>query len=76
MWGLGTGCSECEIVVGGSCIPCPNGVDFPECAGCVNGVRPEQTDVTKDIVVPVVIGVITTLTIALITTKLLNAKAA
>jgi hypothetical protein len=69
---LGTSCSDCEIVVGDTCIPCPSGSDFPECAGCVNGARPERTDVTKDIVVPVVIGVLTTLTIALITTKLMK----
>lgn len=69
---LGSACSDCEIVVGSDCIPCPNGSDFPECAGCVNGVRPEKTDVTKDIVVPVVVGVVTTLVIALITTKLMK----
>lgn len=69
---LGASCSECEIVFGSACVPCPNGVDFPECAGCVDGMRPEKTDVTKDIMLPVVIGVITTLTIALITTKLLK----
>lgn len=71
---LAGGCSECEIVVGDSCIPCPNGADFPECAGCIDGARPEKTDVTKDVLVPVVIGVVTTLTIALITTKLLKQK--
>lgn len=69
---LGAACSECEIVVGDTCIPCPNGLDFPECAGCIDGARPERTDVTKDIVMPVVIGVLTTLTIALITTKLIS----
>lgn len=69
---LGAACSDCEIVVGDACIPCPNGLDFPECAGCIDGVRPERTDVTKDIVIPVVIGVISTLTIALITTKLIG----
>lgn len=69
---LGAGCSECEIVVGDMCVPCPNGVNFPECAGCFDGARAEKTDVTKDIFVPVVVGVITTLTIALLTTKLLK----
>lgn len=74
MRALSGGCSECEIVVGDSCIPCPNGAgaDFPECAGCIDGARPEKTDLTKDVVVPVVIGVLTTLTIALITTKLMK----
>lgn len=69
---LGAACSDCEIVAGDMCVPCPNGVDFPECAGCINGTRAETTDVTKDIVVPVIVGVITTLTIALLTTKLLK----
>lgn len=69
---LGSACSDCEIVVGSDCIPCPNGSGFPECAGCIDGVRPEKTDVTKDIVVPVVVGVVTTLVIALITTKLMK----
>ncbi len=69
---LGTACADCEIVVGSECIPCPNGSDFPECAGCANGSRAERTDVTKDVLVPVVVGVLTTLAIALITTKLLQ----
>lgn len=69
---LGSACSDCEIVVGSDCIPCPSGSDFPECAGCVNGTRAERTDVTKDIMVPIVVGVLTTLAIALITTKLLK----
>lgn len=69
---LGSACSDCEIVVGSDCIPCPNGSNFPECAGCVDGARTERTDVTKDIVVPIVVGVLTTLAIALITSKLLK----
>lgn len=69
---LGSACSDCEIVVGDTCIPCPDGTNFPECAGCVNGIRAEHADVTKDIVVPVVVGVLTTLTIALITSKLIK----
>lgn len=71
MW-LGDVCSDCSIVVGGGCIPCPNGSDFPECAGCVDGARAERTDMTRDILIPVVIGVATTLCIALITTKLMK----
>ncbi len=67
---LGSACADCEIVVGSDCIPCPNGSDFPECFGCVNGVRAERTDVTKDVLVPVVVGVLTTLAVALIVNKL------
>ncbi len=69
---LGSACADCEIVVGSDCIPCPNGSDFPECAGCVNGVRSERTDVTKDVLVPVVVGVLTTLAVALIVNKLVK----
>lgn len=67
---LGDVCGDCQIVVGNDCLPCPNNSDFPECSGCINGTRPEKTDVTKDIVVPVVIGVLTTLAVALIAKKL------
>ncbi len=69
---LGSACSDCEIVVGADCIPCPNGSDFPECAGCIDGARPERTDFVRDLGVPIVIGVLTTLAIALITTKLMK----
>lgn len=69
---LGAACGECEIVVGSDCVPCPHGSDFPECSGCVNGARAERTDFTKDIGVPIVVGVLTTLAIALITSKLLK----
>jgi len=69
---LGDACGDCQIVVGDSCLPCPNGDGFPECAGCVDGMRPVKTDVTKDVLVPVVIGVFTTLAVALIAHKLLN----
>lgn len=69
---LGAACSDCEFIVGSDCIPCPHGSDFPECVGCVNGSRPESTDFVKDLGVPIVIGVLTTLAIALITTKLMK----
>ena len=69
---LGSACSDCEIVVGADCIPCPPGSDFPECAGCLDGARPERTDVTKDIMIPIVVGVLTTLAISLIVTKLIK----
>ncbi len=67
---LGDACGDCQIVVGTDCLPCPNSADFPECAGCVNGVRPVKTDVARDVLVPVVIGVLTTLAAAFIVHKL------
>jgi hypothetical protein len=67
---LGDVCGDCMIVVGGDCIPCPNGSSFPECAGCIDGARPEKTDITRDLLVPVAIGVVTTLAIAFVTRKL------
>jgi len=69
---LGAGCGECEIVVGDGCIPCPAGADFPECAGCIDGTRPEQTDLVRDFLIPIGIGVATTLTVALIAKQLLK----
>lgn len=40
MSGLGDVCPPCYINSGGDCEICPDGADdFPECAGCVNGVR-------------------------------------
>ena len=69
---LGDACGDCQIVVGDGCLPCPNGSDFPECQGCVDGARTAKTDVTKDVLVPVVIGVVTTLAAAFLAHKLLN----
>jgi hypothetical protein len=69
---LGDACGDCILVVGSDCVPCPNGSDFPECIGCINGVRPEKSDITKDILLPVVIGIVSTLTVALITRKLMR----
>ena len=37
---LAGGCGPCEIDSGGECIPCPEGADIDECAGCVAGARP------------------------------------
>ncbi len=39
---LGATCGECQIVVGNECLPCPEGSDFPECDGCVDGARAQQ----------------------------------
>ena len=69
---LGGGCGDCEIVVGDGCLPCPHGSDFPECAGCIDGMRAERTDVAKDLVLPIVIGVATTLAITLIAKKIMG----
>ena len=70
---LGDVCGDCQIVVGDSCSsPCPSSADFPECAGCVDGVRPVKADVTHDLLVPVVVGVLTTLAAAYLAHKLLN----
>jgi hypothetical protein len=69
---LGDACGDCSIVVGDGCVPCPNGADFPECAGCIDGARPEKTDITKDLLIPIVVGVATTLAVALLAHKLMN----
>jgi len=69
---LGSACGECEIVVGDTCIPCPNGADFPECVGCIDGMRPERADLGKDLLIPIVVGVATTLAVALIAKKLMQ----
>ncbi len=62
---LGDACGDCQIVVGTDCLPCPNNADFPECVGCI-----VKTDVARDVLVPVVIGVLTTLAAAFIVHKL------
>lgn len=68
---LGSPCGDCEITVGSGCLPCPSGADFPECAGCIDGMRPERSDLAKDLLVPIAIGVATTLAVALIAKKLM-----
>jgi hypothetical protein len=34
--GAAAGCPSCTFLVGGDCVPCPAGADFPECANCSN----------------------------------------
>lgn len=34
------GCGPCEISAGDRCLPCPDGSDLEECAGCVGGQAP------------------------------------
>jgi hypothetical protein len=33
-------CADCQFTDGDRCLPCPEGSDLPECAGCVGGARP------------------------------------
>lgn len=67
---LGDACGDCSIVVGDSCLPCPDGSDFPECAGCVGGARPPKLSWGQEFLIPVAVGVTTTLAIAWITSRL------
>ncbi len=69
---LGDVCGDCMIVVGNGCLPCPDGADFPECAGCIDGMRPERADLGRDLLIPIVVGVATTLEVALIAKKLMQ----
>lgn len=68
---LGDVCPECYMNSGDGCTLCPDdAVDFPECAGCVNGSR--QTllkSAQSSIVAPVIAGVATTLLVAWISSK-------
>jgi bacterioferritin-associated ferredoxin len=73
--GLGADCGPCTIAAGDACEICPDGVsdDFPECAGCVNGMR--QTVISaaeQSLIFPIVAGVVTTLAVAWLSTKLLG----
>lgn len=73
--GLGEACGPCMISSGDSCEICPDGVsaDFPECAGCVNGVRQSAiSEAEQSLIFPIVAGVVTTLTVAWLSTKLLG----
>lgn len=77
--GLGDACGPCMISSGSSCEICPDnaGPDYPECDGCVNGVRQSTTSaVTHDFVFPIVAGVVTMLTVTWLSTKILRKKAA
>ncbi len=76
--GLGAECGPCMIASGGDCEICPDGAstDFPECAGCVNGVRQSALSTAEEsLVFPIVAGVITTLAVAWLSTKLLKKAA-
>lgn len=76
---LGEACGPCYIQSGGDCEICPDaaGADFPECAGCVNGVRASLiTSAESSIILPVVAGVLTTLLGVWLTSRLLREDAA
>ncbi len=77
MSGLGDVCGPCTIASGGECEICPDdaGSDYPECAGCVNGVRASVlSEAEQSIFFPVVAGVVTTLLVAYLSTKILHQK--
>ena len=76
--GAASGCPECTISSGGECAICPDDAsdDFPECAGCQNGVRQNLKSALSDsILVPVVAGVLTTLCVAYLSSKILRQPA-
>lgn len=75
---LGEVCPPCYINSGGDCEICPDGAgDFPECAGCVNGVRASLvSEATSSIFAPVVAGVLTTLLVAYLSSKIMHQRAA
>lgn len=77
--GLGDACGPCMIASGSSCEICPDnaGPDFPECNGCVNGVRQSTTDAIKSsLLFPIVGGVVTMLAVTWLSAKILRKKAA
>lgn len=76
--GLGADCGPCMIASGSDCEICPDGAgdDFPECAGCVNGVRASAiSSAEQSLIFPIVAGVVTTLAVAWLSTKLLKKAA-
>ena len=74
---LGEVCGPCMIQSGSDCEICPDGAsdDFPECAGCVNGLRPSVVSAAEQsILFPVVAGVLTTLIVAYLSVRLIHQK--
>jgi hypothetical protein len=71
---LGEVCPPCYVNSGSECSLCPDDAsDFPECAGCVNGVRASLVSAaSQSIVAPVVAGVLTTLLVAWLSSKILD----
>ena len=75
---LGEACGPCMIASGGDCEICPDGAssDFPECAGCVNGVRQSVVGAAAESpLFPIVAGVVTTLAVTWLSMKLLKKSA-
>lgn len=73
MSGLGDACGPCMIQAGDTCEICPDnaGADYPECDGCVNGVRQSATSkFTDDLLFPVVAGVVTTLAVTYLSSEI------
>jgi hypothetical protein len=75
---LGDVCPTCYLNSGSECTLCPDGADdIPECAGCVNGVRASLVSAAgQSIFLPVVAGVLTTLTVAWLSARILHQPAA
>ncbi len=75
MSGLGEACGPCMIASGSDCEICPDGAgdDFPECSGCVNGVRATLVSKAEEsIVLPIVAGVVTTLIVTYFSSRFLG----
>lgn len=75
---LGADCGPCTIAAGPDCEICPDGAgdDFPECSGCVNGVRATALSTAEQsLVFPIVAGVVTTLAVTWLSLKLLKKAA-
>jgi hypothetical protein len=63
------------IASGSDCEICPDdaGSDFPECSGCVNGVRTSLVaEARQSLLFPIVAGVVTTLAVAWLSVKILH----
>lgn len=79
MSGLGDACGPCMIASGSDCEICPDGAgdDYPECAGCVNGLRPTAlSEAEQSLFFPIVAGVVTTLLVTYLSMKMLREKPA
>lgn len=75
--GLGDACGPCTIASGSDCEICPDGAgdDFPECSGCVNGVRASvMSTAEQSLLFPIVAGVVTTLAVTWLSFKILHQK--
>lgn len=75
---LGDACPTCYISAGSDCEICPDGAgaDFPECAGCVNGVRATLVSAAEQsIFAPVVAGVLTALLVTYFSHRFLGDSA-